>query len=128
MFRFRMSGQLFEFDDDRPFTAAELFDTAEVLGISDDDDVAGILTGLAESVGGGVVTLRGAKAIVCLAWLAQRRGVRDSGVGAELDWRAFSAAMVVDTLELVDDQAPGDGGPQRQSATRQRPKGRKPKR
>lgn len=122
MFRFRMSGQVFEFDADADFTAGELFDVADIVGITDGQDPAAALTQLATDADAGHMTLRGAKALICIAWLAHQRA------GGVLDWRAFSRTVVPATLEVLDDgPAAGDGGPQRPSATRQRPKGRKKK-
>ena len=120
MFRFRMSGQTFEFDSTQDFTAAELFAVADIVGISDDEDAAAALTRLAADVDSGHLTIKGAKALLCLAWLAHQRA------GGTLEWAPFTRTVVPATLELLDDgTGSGDGGPQRKSSTRQRPKGRK---
>ena len=121
MFRFRMSGKLYEFDEQAEFTAGELFDVADIIGASADDDLGELVTRLATSVSSGHVTLRGAKALLCIAWLSHRRG------GGTLDWSAFTHTVVPSTIEVLDESAAagGDGGPQRESATRQRPRGRK---
>ena len=117
MFRFRMSGKLYEFDEQAEFTAGELFDVADIIGASADDDLGELVTRLATSVSSGHVTLRGAKALLCIAWLSHRRG------GGTLDWSAFTHTVVPSTIEVLDEPAVGgDGGPQRPSATRQRPK------
>lgn len=119
MFSFTMSGQRYDFDETADLAADELFAIADIVGIGDDDPIENAIGQLAAQLEAGQMTIRGARAIICIAWLAHRRS------GGSLEWPAFQRKVVPATLQLIDTApADGDGGPQRPSATRQRPKSR----
>lgn len=111
-----MSGKRFDFDDTAPLSADDMFAFEDATGIP----VDGTLEEVGAALEAGEVTSRGIRAVVGLAWLAHRRA------GGTLEWRAFCKTVEPGTLEVVPDTG-GDGGPQRESATRQRPRPRKKK-
>lgn len=119
--RFQMSGQIFNFDE-RPelLTAEEVFAVEDEVGMPLDE----LLELVASGFESGRVVGRALRAICGLAWLAHRRA------GGSLSWKAFTRTIAPATIAVIPDEPPsppaagGDGGPQRPSATRQRPKAR----
>lgn len=91
VFRFRMSGRTFAFDDDEPVTALDLCAFDEV-GI---DPVVAI--GLLQDVADGKQAngIRALRAICALAYLSALRE------GSTETWREFARTIQPDTLEFV---------------------------